>query len=56
MDLIGFRVRQRPWRESGAREIKGIGKGAILNIDHGIKTGREENEDIKVKDNESEVE
>lgn len=47
----------------GAREIKGIGKGAILNIDHGIKTGREENEDNEmtmklktIKDNENEVE
>lgn len=44
LDLIGIRDRQPQRWESGAREIKGIGKGAILNMDHGIKTGREESE------------
>lgn len=43
----GFNRNQRQastWWESGAREMKGIGKGAVLNMDHGVKTGREENE------------
>ena len=43
----GFDRNQRQastWWESGAREMKGIGRGAVLNMDHGVKTGREENE------------
>lgn len=45
-DLIGIRDRQPQWWESRAWEIQGTGKGAIWNMDHGIKTGREQNEDM----------
>lgn len=36
--------------------MKGIGKGAVLNMDHGVQTGREENEGmlqtVKMRQNE----
>lgn len=38
LDVIGVRGRKLQQRQSRGREVKGIGKGAIVNMNHGIKT------------------
>lgn len=38
LDIIGVKVRRLQPRVRWAREIQGIGEGAIVNMNHGIKT------------------
>lgn len=38
LDVTGVRGRKLQQRQSRVREVKGIGKGAIVNMNHGIKT------------------